>query len=90
MHHPHMTNIVLKHVIRVIYLIQILQKVDGKPHVVVVEYYSFFICERPMPDVSSDMLTLAPKTFSVSQVYQTFLLQTMEGSIFQKNSRNLT
>ena len=43
--------------------------VDGKPHVVVVDYYSFFIYERPMPDLSSEMLILALKTiFSKSGV----------------------
>ena len=36
--------------------------VDGKPHVVVVDYYSFFIYERPMPDMSSETLILALKT----------------------------
>ena len=35
--------------------------VDGKPHVVV-DYYSFFIYERPMPDMSSETLILALKT----------------------------
>ena len=43
--------------------------VDGKPHVVVVDYYSFFIYERPMPDMSSETLILAIKTiFSESGV----------------------
>ena len=42
--------------------------VDGKPHVVV-DYYSFFIYERPMPDMSSETLILALKTiFSESSV----------------------
>ena len=36
--------------------------VDGKPHVVVLDYYSFFIYERPMPDMSSETLILALKT----------------------------
>ena len=36
--------------------------IDGKPHVVVVDYYSFFLYERPMPDMSSDTLILALKT----------------------------
>ena len=43
--------------------------IDGKPHVVVVDYYSFFLYERPMPDMSSDTLILALKTiFSESGV----------------------
>ena len=43
--------------------------VDGKPHVVVVDYHSFFIYKRPMPDMSSEMLILALKTiFSKSGV----------------------
>ena len=43
--------------------------VDGKPHVLVMDYYSFFIYERPMPDMSSDTLILALKTiFSESGV----------------------
>ena len=43
--------------------------VDGKPHVIIVDYYSFFIYERPMPDMSSDTLVLALKTiFSESGV----------------------
>ena len=42
---------------------------DGKPHVIIVDYYSFFIYERPMPDMSSEMLILALKTiFSESGV----------------------
>ena len=36
--------------------------IEGKYHVVVVDYYSFFMCERPMPDMSSDTLILALKT----------------------------
>ena len=35
---------------------------DRKPHVVVVDYYSFYVYERPMPDMSSDMLILELKT----------------------------
>ena len=43
--------------------------VNGKPHVVLVDYYSFFLYERPMPDMSSDTLILALKTiFSESGV----------------------
>ena len=43
--------------------------VNRKPHIVVVDYYSFFIYERPMPDMSSETLILAPKTiFSKSGV----------------------
>ena len=43
--------------------------VDGKPHVVVVDYYLFFIYERLMPDMSSETLILAIKTiFSESGV----------------------
>ena len=42
--------------------------IEGKPHVVV-DYYSFFINERPMPDMSSKTLILALKTiFSESGV----------------------
>ena len=36
--------------------------IDGKPHVIVVDYYSFFIYERLMPDMSSETLILALKT----------------------------
>ena len=43
--------------------------IDGKPHVVVVDYYSFFLYERPMPDMSSDTLILTLKTiFSESGI----------------------
>ena len=43
--------------------------IDGKPHVVIVDYYSFFIYERPTPDLSSETLILALKTiFSESGV----------------------
>ena len=43
--------------------------IDGKPHVVIMDYYSFFLYERPMPDMSSDTLILALKTiFSESGV----------------------
>ena len=43
--------------------------VNGKPNFVVVDYYSFFIYERPMPDLSSETLILALKTiFSKSGV----------------------
>ena len=43
--------------------------VAGKPHVVVVDYYSFFIYKKPMPDMSSETLVLALKTiFSKSGV----------------------
>ena len=44
----------------------VIGNIEGKPHVVVVDYYSFFICERPMPDMSSETLILA------SQEYQTY------------------
>ena len=36
--------------------------IKGKYHKVVVDYYSFFLYERPMPDMSSDTLILALKT----------------------------
>ena len=36
--------------------------IDGMPHVIMVDYYSFYIYERPMPDMSSEMLILALKT----------------------------
>ena len=43
--------------------------IDGKPHVIIVDYYSLFIYERLMPDMSSDTLILALKTiFSKSGV----------------------
>ena len=43
--------------------------IDGKPHVINVDYYSFFIYERSMPDMSSDTLILALKAiFSESSV----------------------
>ena len=43
--------------------------IDGKPNVVIVDYYSFFIYKRPMPDMTSETLILALKTiFSESGV----------------------
>ena len=43
--------------------------IEGKYHMVVVDYYSFFIYERPMPDMSSDTLILVLKTvFSESGI----------------------
>ena len=43
--------------------------VDGKPHIVVVDYYSFFIYKRLMSDMNSETLILALKTiFSESGV----------------------
>ena len=43
--------------------------IDGKLHVVIVDYYAFFLYERPMPDMSSDTLILALKTvFSESGI----------------------
>ena len=36
--------------------------IDGKPHVIVVDYYSFLLYERPVLDMSSDTLVLALKT----------------------------
>ena len=63
--------------------------IDGKPHVVVVDYYSFCLYERPIPDTSSDTLILALKTILVSLACQLFWLQKMEGSIAQKSSSNL-
>ena len=39
-----------------------IDNIDGKPHVVVVDYYSFFIYDRPMPDMSSETLILALET----------------------------
>ena len=43
--------------------------IDGKPHVIIVDYCSFFLYERPMPDMSLDTLILALKTiFSESGV----------------------
>ena len=43
--------------------------IDGKNHVVLVDYYSFFLYERPVPDMSSDTLILALMTiFSESGV----------------------
>ena len=42
--------------------------IERKPHIIV-DYYSFFIYKRPMPDMSSEMLNLALKTiFSESGV----------------------
>ena len=46
-----------------------IENIEGKPHVVVVDYHSFFMYERPMPDMSPDTLILALKTiFSESRV----------------------
>ena len=43
--------------------------INGKPHTVVVDYYSFFLYERPMSDMSSDTLILALNTiFSESGI----------------------
>ena len=36
--------------------------IQGKPHVIVVDYFSFFIYERPLPDMTSDTVILALKT----------------------------
>ena len=48
--------------------------IEGKSRVVVVDYYSFFLYERPMPDMSSDILILALKTiFSESGVPTTLI-----------------
>ena len=35
--------------------------IDGKPHVIVVDYNSFFIYKRPLPDITSETLILALK-----------------------------
>ena len=43
--------------------------IEGKPHVVIVDFYSFFMYKRPMHDMSSETLILALKTiFSESGV----------------------
>ena len=57
MPHLHMTSIVWKHVIPATYLVQILGTLMGS----LLDYYSFFIYERPMPDMSSETLILALK-----------------------------
>ena len=36
--------------------------IQGKPHVIVVNYFSFFIYERPLSDMTSDAVILALKT----------------------------
>ena len=36
--------------------------IQGKPHVIVVDYFSFFVYERPLPDMTSDTVILAFKT----------------------------
>ena len=36
--------------------------IQGKPHVIVVDYFSFFVYERPLPDMTSDTVILALKT----------------------------
>ena len=36
--------------------------IQGKPHVIVVDYFSFFIYKRPLPDMTSDTVILALKT----------------------------
>ena len=48
--------------------------IDGKPHVVVVDYYSFFLYERLVPDMSSDILILALKTIFSESVVPTILI----------------
>ena len=46
-----------------------ISNIDGKPHVIIVDYNSFFMYERPMPYMSSETLILALKTiFSESGV----------------------
>ena len=47
--------------------------IDGKPHVIV-DYYSFFIYERPMPDMSSETLILALKTICSEAGVPTILI----------------
>ena len=62
---PH-THTFDEHSVEVCYLTHVfgldIGNIDGKPHVVMVDYYSFFLYERPMPDMSSDTLILALKT----------------------------
>ena len=36
--------------------------IQGKPHVIVVDYFSFFVYERPLPDMTLDTVILALKT----------------------------
>ena len=52
--------------------------IDGKPHVVIVDYYSFFIYERSMPDMSSETLILALKTI-LSEAGMPYILITDNG-----------
>ena len=64
--------------------------IDGKPHVVIVDYYSFFMYERPMLDMSSETLILALKTiFSESDVPNIFITHTMKGSTVPRSLSNL-
>ena len=35
--------------------------IDGKVHIVCVDYFSFFIWERPLPDMQSDTVILGLK-----------------------------
>ena len=47
-----------------------ISNIEAKPHIVVVDYYSFFLHERPMPDMSSNTIILALKTiFNKSGVH---------------------
>ena len=49
-----MTNTMLKLIFQVIFMELIFVTFDGKVHFVCVDYFSFFIWERPLPDMQSD------------------------------------
>ena len=49
--------------------------IDRKSHVVVVDNYSFFLYERPMPDMSSDTLILPLKTIFNKSGVPTILIR---------------
>ena len=36
--------------------------IQGKPHIIVVDYFLFFIYDRPLPDMTSDTVILALKS----------------------------
>ena len=39
-----------------------IDNIQGKPHVIIVDYFSFFVNERPLPDMTLDTVILALKT----------------------------
>ena len=48
--------------------------IQGKPHVIVVDYLSFFIYQRPLPDMTWDTVILALKTIFSEAGVSTILI----------------